>query len=268
MKVGGIVRMLALGVVGFCGAVAPVCAADGVRAEAAEGISLSLRKTAMPLMDDSRLGRTLNRYYQRGLGGPESWARIESLRVAGRMSMVSGDLEFKGYHKKPDCVKMVMRRPQRELVLGYDGLVAWKVLPDNGGRAEVMGAAEGRSFAHGAAFGNHLLYPYAPGKQLAYIDTVPVAGAICHQVQVTLEAGYRVDYFIDVQSYRLVKSIHKDLRTDVLRSFSYQDYVLQAGMPVARRVVGEVAGEWASTLVLDEVKVNAGLMSWMFKMPK
>jgi hypothetical protein len=263
-----IFHVLPFAVFCLCVFVARAPGADEAPPGESEEMTIILRQTPMPPMDSSRLGEILNRYYKEGLGGPENWERVVSLRVAGRISMEGGDLEFNAYQKKPHYIKMTLHGPQRNLVLGYDGTVAWQIVPGTRGKAQAMGKVEARRFIHDAHFGNHLLYPYALGKQIAYVDTVPVEGTICHQLRVTLDTGFQVDYFIDIRSYLEIKVVSTDLRSGVVSSVTYQDYIREYGMPIAKKVVSEEAGKWVSTLVLDEVKVNTGIMPWMFKMPK
>jgi hypothetical protein len=131
-----------------------------------------------------------------------------------------------------------------------------------------MAEQEARHFIHSARFGNYLLYPFAEGKRISLIDTVPVEGAICHQVRVELDTGYQVDYFIDIRSYLETKVVNTDLHSGVTNSVIYKDYTREFGMPIAKKVESREDGEWVSSLVLDEVKVNSGVMPWMFHMPK
>ncbi len=227
-----------------------------------------LRATPMPELDDSRIGKILGRYYKEGLGGAENWEKIESLRVSGTLTLEDGAFRLSAFQKKPTLIKISLqhRRNNSNLVLGYDGEVAWKQLP---GQAEAteMAPIEARRFIHSAHFGNHLLYPYAEGKTIRYVDTVPVEGNICHQIRVELDTGYRVDYFIDIRSYLEIKVENTDLRNDFTNSLLYKDYIREFGMPVAKQVESYEEGEWVSSLSLDEVKVNTGLMPWMFHMP-
>ena len=130
-----------------------------------------------------------------------------------------------------------------------------------------MSELRGRRFQHSACFGSYLLYPFAEGKKIEYIDTVPTDGNICHQIRVTLASGYQVDYFIDIRSYLEIKSINTDLRDGEVNSVLYRDYTREFGMPIARQVESYEAGEWISTLIIEEVKVNSGVFQWMFKMP-
>ena len=229
-------------------------------------VTVVLRQTAMPEMAGDRLSLILDRYYKEGLGGPENWDKVVSLRVAGRLTLEGGEFEFDAYQKKPHYIKMTIHGPRRNIRMGYDGSVAWQVLQSTG--PTEMDAAQSRRFMHGARFGNHLLYPYAHGKTMEYLDTVPVDGAICHQIRVTLDTEYQVDYFVDIRTYLEIKVVNTDLRTGEVSSVVYEDYIREFGMPIAKKVVSTENGVWVSTLELDEVKVNSGVMPWMFKMPK
>ncbi len=232
----------------------------------ADQITVILRQTAMPELGEGRLAKILTRYYTEGLGGQENWEKISSLKVSGTLTLEGGEFELNAYQKKPDLIKMTIRGNQSDLTLGYDGELAWQHLPGRGQRPEPMPADEARRFIHGAHFGNHLLYPFAIGKSIEYIDTVPVEGNICHQLRVTLDTGYQVDYFIDIRSYLEVKVLNTDLINETTNSVVYRDYIREFGMPIAKQVESFENGEWVSSLTLEEVKVNSGVIPWMFKM--
>jgi hypothetical protein len=201
------------------------------------------------------------------LGGAENWERISSLKVSGTIKLQDGDFELSAFQKKPNLIKMAIRANQRELVLAYDGETAWQDLPGSESDAEPMSAVEARRFIHSAQFGDYLLYPFAHGKQIEYLDTVPVEGAICHHIRVTLATGYQIDYFIDIRSYLVVKTVDTDLRSEKTNSIIYKDYVREEGIPIARQVESFEDGVWSSSLKLDTIKVNAGIIPWMFDMP-
>lgn len=234
-----------------------------------EEMNVIVRKTAMPELGDSRIAKILSRYYREGLGGAENWAKVVSLNLTGELKTKEGALSLTAYQKKPDLIKMNLFKEsvQNGMTLAYDGKVAWK---QKGSRAkpERMSEAEARRFIHSARFGNYLLYPFAEGKRIRLVDTVPVEGAICHQVRVELDTGYQVDYYIDIRSYLEIKVVNTDLRSDAVNSVIYKDYIREFGMPIAKKVESYEGGEWVSSLVLDEVKVNSGVMPWMFHMPE
>jgi len=264
-----ILRTLFTGALVACLSLSCVSAEEAAPVDAeGEEADVTLRQTAMPEMGVDRLGSILNRYYKEGLGGAENWEKVVSLRVAGRLTLEGGEFEFNAYQKKPHYIKMTIHGDHRDIRMGYDGRVAWQVMKRGPNAVEVMEPTQARRFIHGARFGNYLLYPYASGKHLEYLDTVPVDGAICHQIRVTLESEYQVDYFVDIRTYLEVKVVNTDLRTGEAHSVVYEDYIREFGMPIAQKVVSYEGDAWVSTLELDEVKVNSGIMPWMFRMPK
>jgi hypothetical protein len=230
-------------------------------------VSVALRQVAMPEMGDDRLGSILNRHYVEGLGGPQQWSQVVSVRVFGRLSQAGGEFKFKSYRKKPHLIKMMISGSQRHMKMGYDGRTVWQVAA-KGAPALQLPEDQARRFIHGARFGNYLLYPYAQGKRMEYLDTVPVDGIICHQIRVTLDTGYQVDYFVDIRSYLEVQVVTTDLKAGTMYSVVYEDYIRVCGLPIARKVVRSEDGVWVSTLEVDDVKVNSGVMPWMFELPK
>ncbi len=233
-----------------------------------EALTVNLRAKPMPDTGSSHLGKILNRYYTEGLGGSDHWETITSLKVSGSLKLESGEFDFAAYQRKPDLIKITINGKYHDLVLAYDGRQAWRQVEASGQAPVLMDALEARRFIHSAHFGNHLLYPYTEGKRIDYIDTVPVEGTICHQIRVTLPTEYQVDYFIDVRSYLEIKVVNTDLRTGTVSSIVYEDYIREYGMPIAKRVDSYEDGKWVSQLELDEVRVNAGVMPWMFAMPE
>lgn len=226
----------------------------------------ALRETAMPSLGAGQLARILSRYYEEALGGADSWAQISSLRVSGTLKMENQEFSLTAIQKKPDLIKMTLRQNNRDLVLAFDGAEAWQRLP--GQDAGLMDGAETRRFELSAQFGNYLLFPYALGKELLYIDTVPVEGNICHQIRVTLDSGFQLDYFLDIRSYLEVKVENTDLTSGSTNSLIYSDYIIEEGMPIARKVESFEDGKWVSSLTLESAQVNPGVIPWMFSFPR
>lgn len=265
-----IVQIFYGGVLGFGLSLSSV---HGVQAEPAPGrqetiVMAGLRSTAaMPAMGYDRLGTILHRYYQEGLGGSEIWEKVISLRVTGHLTLESGQFAFDMYRKKPHYIKFSLNGNQHRIQQGYDGHSAWQALGQNANGVKKMGTAQARHFIHRAHFGTYLLDPYASGKQIEYLNTVPMNETICHQIRVRLDTDYQVDYFLDVYTYLAIKVVYTDLRSGAVNSVMYSDYMRKIGIPIAQKVVNHEDGTWVSTLHIDAIKVNAGMMAWMFKIP-
>jgi len=230
-------------------------------------MTTALRQAAMPEMDDSRVGRILARYYQQFLGGEATWRGLESIKYDGSLKVDGTVFALSAFQKKPNLIKMTLIHPvnQGSLQLGYDGQTAWK--QGAGQPAETMTPEEARRFIHGVRLGGHLIHPFAEGKTIRYIDTVPIEGSICHQLRVELETSYEVDYFIDIRSLAEVKVINRDLKNDFTNSIVYHDYQRVGGIPVPVLVDNYENGELVSRLDNEEIRINSGVMPWMFRLP-
>jgi len=229
-------------------------------------IEVATQEQPMPELDDSKIGGILTRYYVEGLGGTENWDKISSLKLIGMLRTADGEFNISAFQKKPNFTKMNISRNHQTVVMSYDGKVAWQRLP-NSAEAELMEPAQAREFIHHSRFGNHLIYPYARGKTIAYVDTVPFRGNICHRLRVTLDTDFQVDYYIDIRTYLERKVDSTDLRTGKVTTLIFEDYIRELGMPVATKVITLEGETRISVLELFEVKVNSGVMPWMFKMP-
>ena len=229
----------------------------------------AIRETAMPDTGDSRVGKILSRFYNKGLGGPENWEEIISMRSKGEIHLADGEsMEMEAYQRKPDRMKVILRNKGRAvLTLSYDGESAWRQYAEPS-KVQSMDATEARRFIHSSMFGNHLLFPFAEGKKIEYLETIPIEQKVCHKLRVHLDTGYQVDYYIDVTSYheRMVENV--DRKTDKINTIHYREYSMVSGMPMAMVLENFEDNKLVSTLELKDCRVNAGIMPWMFDMPE
>ena len=231
----------------------------------AKEMNLVLRQTAIPELGSGRLDRIINRYYQKCLGGADNWQQIKSLKIYGNLITKKGKFGFYACHKKPQSTKISINNGQNTMTLCSNGEQEWQVMP--GYDAKLMPNNEARRFRHASIFGNYLLYPYADGKTMEYIDTLKVEGKLCYQIQVRLKTNFQIDYFIDVYTYKETKAIHTDLTDGSTTSTVFTDHKDFYGVPFAMRADNYENGEWSGTLIVDRVLTNTGITSWFFKMP-
>lgn len=227
-----------------------------------------LQSAAMPTTGNDRLGAILQRYYEQGLGGAENWERVMSVRMSGHLILESGQFALNIYQKKPHYIKISLSGNSYRIEKAYDGHSAWQASGQHASVISKMETAAARRFIHRAHFGSYLLYPYSSGKQIEYLNTVPMNGAVCHHIRVKLQTDYQVDYFLDAHRYLEVKTVHTDLRSGAVHSIRYSDYIRKSGIPIAQKIMRYEEGEWLSTLQIDTIKVNSGVMAWMFKIPE
>lgn len=241
----------------------PLAAAAQAEPTGPDAPDVSLKP--MPEVPDPRLNRILQRYYEEALGGEEKWRRLESLRIQGVLTNADGEFALKAYHKKPDFLKMTLTSPDAALVLGYDGVTAWKAFGGPGqGRAVPMDDGEARQFVFNARFDTYLVYPLASGKTVEYVDFIPTEGEESHHLRVSLDNGFVVDYFLDITSFLVGRAIISDLRTGTVNTIEYHDYRPVRDTFIAHHVVSRKNGVFNSELRIEKIEPNIGMMTWMF----
>lgn len=231
-------------------------------------ITPSQREIAMPELGSTRIEKLLTRYYEEGLGGIEVWKKINSMRTSGTLEMEDTTYDLISFQLKPDRIKLVLKRDSDEVVLGYDGNEVWQHYPKVDHPGSVMPDEDARQFIHSSVFGNYLLYPYRGQKKIEYIDTVPEAGTVCHQIRVTLDSNYQVDYYIDVRTHLEIRIDNYDRNSNKRITLRCSDYQKVDGLPVAHLVkTFNEADETITIFKIDTVKFNVGLVNWFFKRP-
>ena len=246
----------------------PLLRAEFLELPEGDMITDKRRVEVMPDTGNSRIGKILTRFYEKGLGGPDNWKKLMSLRGSGSIRMDNALFEVESFQKKPNLMKLIISKEGRDVfTLSYDGKVAWKRSLKSQTPVQ-MEANEARRFIHGSVFGNYLLYPYAEGKRIEYIETIPFEGSVCHRIRVHLDTGFEIDYYLDVSRYHEVKVENHDLRTGLKNIIRYSDFRSVFGTVMAMKVENFEGDELLSSLQMDEYRANVGIMPWMFEIPE
>ena len=224
-----------------------------------------LETIAMPDLASSKLGDILENYYNRHLGGAERWSTLESVRMRGTIDNQGRMLSVTSYQKKPDLCKLKIWNDEYSVMLGYDGDDAW--IKEGRSAVRDMSHAERKRFVLNSRFESLLLYPFKSDRRIEYIDAVPFKGRLCHQIRVYLEKRYEVDHFVDVRDYSLVKIDSRDTLNDHSHESVFTSYRTFDEYPVAMEVTNYENGEKVSIFYVDEVKVNSGVVPWLFARP-
>ena len=229
--------------------------------------SNSLRDMAMPDLYQSKLGLILDRYYKEGLGGKVTWEKINSLMIKGKIKNTDGDFTYKAVHKKPNLLRIEISNYKKEIVYSYDGKNAWHI-SNKGEKAELISDEERiRELANDAEFSSHLLYPFKKGKTIKYIGTARVDDNLCHVIRVRTDLNFELDYYVDVRKYIEVRVTKRDMSNPLNESrLVYSDYRKVDGLSLAFNLELEKNNEWHSTIQIEEVKSNSGVLNWMFNL--
>lgn len=228
-------------------------------------ITQSLINSAMPELAKSQLGKTLTRYYNHCLGGPDRWNTISSFKVSAVLNTVNGIHSYESIFKKPNFYKIAISSEDSTSIVAFDGNNKWQkqISKEDWSSPEI--APQMRRMIHEPELASFLLYPLQRGKAYLYEGTVRENNAVCFKISLLTEQKYRIDYFIDVETYCIVtiKIIDK------LKEFSpvlikYSDHRPIDGVYFAHQIKFYIDGQWDSTLEVKDIATNVGAADWMF----
>jgi hypothetical protein len=243
-------------------------ASEGAAAEAAHLKRFPAMETQG--LEDGSLVRVLEDFYQANYGGADNWATVESIRFDGQLHRPGGSLPFTAYKKKPNYCKIIIRLgAERRVILSYDGEDAWQL--DTGAadaRPRAMSEEEALNFIRSAPTGSHLLHPTLPGKTITLGSTVEVDGAMCREVHVTLSGGMSITYVLNVGNHAERQQISTNAVNGDREVTTHNTYEKIQGILFPTESILRVDGEEIHRVEIEEITLNAGLMSWMFERPR
>lgn len=154
---------------------------------------------------------------------------------------------------------------------GYDG-AAWEWFADPGIAIRTVGEASAAS-RHGAWVDGMLVDYRAKGSAAELGEPVPIGDRQAWRVTITAQDGFRVDYFLDTESWliiaeRMAAPIHAYGRP-VSRETRVGDYRRIAGVlfPHHFAETDIATGEMVSEMQWGQIEVNRDLPRWWFSPP-
>ena len=232
-------------------------------------ITQSLIDSAMPKLKQSRLGKILTRYYNNCLGGVDNWKKIKSFKVVAELSTENGIQDYESIFKKPNLFKISISSEEATDIIAFDGNKKQHTRIARGELSLSEVTPQMLRMIHEPELVTYLLHPLQAGKIFHYKGTVRESNTVCYRISLSVENGYTIDYFFDVETY-LVTSIKI---IDKLEEFkpiliNYSDYRLIGGVYFAHDIKYHLGGQLDFTICINDISLNIGSAKWMFDLEK
>ncbi|NBD37640.1 MAG: hypothetical protein GVY10_03625 [Verrucomicrobia bacterium] len=243
-------------------------------------LSLSLLLTLAPpvaptVHGQAREGENLtveevmDRYIE-AMGGRVALERINSARLRG--SVLDGDRVVSTItvlKKDPDRVRVVIDHGRSRFVQGYDGETVWFSRHAGGqvfhGR---MPGAQAEKFINEAPLTNYLVrYREEPDLVFELGEDVMLNRIPCYKVIARFPDGSWNVHLIDKERFIERRIYEYDADGDRLLELIPSQFERFGGVDFAMRIIRRKKGENMSTLVLNEVEINIGILEDAFRPP-
>jgi len=205
------------------------------------------------------------------IGGAVAIDGIQTLKLTAHSVMAGSKKGFSMVvmTKRPNLVRMEMTVQGNEVIMGYDGVTAWRVT--GSGEPEKLDQASAsrlKDTSMNTSIGA-LTSLRAAGHQLELLGKEDAAGGPAYKVKVTMKDGMTAVYYLDAKTFLPVRTIAtvstagKDMEVE-----SYPtDYRRVGGIMFAHSIDQRVGGSSIGKLTYEKIEVNEPMEDKIFQMP-
>lgn len=204
--------------------------------------------------------------------GQEQMLKLQSVQFSGKVIVQGGMLEIPMTMTQKRPGKMITESSfqGQKFIEAFDGSKGWRINPFMGSPdPQAMTADEIRSTKMQADM-DGTLYNYAEkGFKAELMGAEEMEGSKVWKVRLTNQEGEHFTYFIDADSYVLLKAVSKvKIQGNDMESETYMgNYKKIENMLFPFNMETKMQGQVVSTVVIEDVKLNLDVDDARFNMP-
>ena len=165
----------------------------------------------VPTLAAQSTGEILEKSVQ-AQGGADKLRSMESRLLVGDALLGGGIVsgKFRWLTQRPNHHKIEVTVGDDSIVQAYDGTAAWQIQPSQfggTGQVEILEGLAAQSVVRSAAFENAFVDYQKKGNKPELLEDGEVRGKPAYRIKMTLASGQVNEYFIDKQSYLVVKTL-------------------------------------------------------------
>ena len=147
-------------------------------------------------------------------GGAAALRTVNSVTRTGHMVIpgFDADMRISDTRARPGRIRQEFTLQGLTQVQAFDGSSGWQIQPFQGRKdPEQMSADDTKSLALAADFDTPLVDYHAKGATAEYLGLEDVEGTPTHKLRLKLKSGDSVIYFIDPDTYMLIRDVQKQI---------------------------------------------------------
>ena len=218
--------------------------------------------------NEDNINYVLDRYLD-AMGGRANLEKVLSTRLSGTLKYPDGaQYQITVLKKRPNLSRIVLDTKTVRFIQAYNGKYAW-FSQESGNKAiyERMSGKMAEDFIRDAPLENYLVDPYSTGVVVALGPDVQLPGTPCFQIVSTFPDGAKVIHYVDKKEYIERRIIHLDAAGVQLNEMIPGKFETIDGVLFAMQMVQMKDGKVVSTLELDQIETNLGVLDSTFDPP-
>jgi hypothetical protein len=214
----------------------------------------------------------LSKYYD-ATGGKTNWEAVKSIKYTGYTSIMGMDIPYTQYVKRPGMWMVEIYVQGTKILQGYDGTTGWMVNPMMGSKKPTETDKETtKLFKNNSLIGGKLYNIKEMDFKVELEGRENMDGQEVYKLNVTDKDGAVTNFFIDANSFLIVKSISKTIRmgNEVTTESTYSNYKKVNDILISYLLEQKIIGGQfdSQTVSIDKVEINIEIDDNIFKMPK
>lgn len=197
-------------------------------------------------------------------------AALNSIAISGSHVQGGQSFRFQLRRKRPDLLRYSLRNDATQIEAGYDGLDGWLRVSGEGApeRVEAVSGEALEALKREADFlGPLFRLRGTPTLKAELVGSRRVMDTHSYVVRLSARDGRVFLYYMDRQTSYIVQIEELDADGNVRLQTRYRDYRVVGGFPFAFDVENRVGGQTLSRTQLNEIELNPGLLSFLFRAP-
>ncbi len=214
------------------------------------------------------LDKVLKNYFE--VLGQETLLEAKTSQTTGKMLQMGMEFPFKQYAASPNKFRIEATLQDMTLVQTFNGEEGWVINPFAGMTTPLaMSDDEVKAAKVQGDYEGQLWNWKDKGFKVSLEENEEVEGADCHVVKVVSEDEDIYTYYIDSESYVIIRMNSKmKMQGQVVESDTYMsNYQEGDGFVYPGKIETKVNGQIQNTIVIDDMKIGEKYESSMFEKP-
>ncbi len=205
-------------------------------------------------------------------GGLEKLKSINAIKIKGKIvqAMMNMEMPMEIWYKKPNKIRMESEFQGRKVVQGYDGNIAWWIMPFLGSDdPQEMGEEQAREVKEMAESMDPLVDYKEKGYKLELVGKEDMEGTEVYKLKMTKKNNKVEFFYLDIESGIELKtsSYVKRGENEILVETFFGDYQEVDGVVMAFQMEVKADNQTSVTMTFQEFKFNIEIDDALFVMP-
>jgi len=202
--------------------------------------------------------------------GQDNLLKVNTQKITGKMIQGGIEIPFIQMAKRPEKIRMEGTFQGLTFIQTFNGTEGWGLNPFAGVTdPQPMSADEVKGMHYQADMDGMLWNWKEKGYTVTFEGKDDMEGTSCFKIKVDTKEGDSFTYYIDADSYLLLRSNTKMkvMENEMESDIYFSNYMMVEGIAVPAKIETKMKDQLMGTLVIENVELNTELDDTLFEKP-